>query len=877
MSMFRKPKRNVRQRQLDSDDENGGKNEEDESVTEIQSTIEKLKGTKKGSKKHKNQSANSNQDASEKKSSLLSFDDFDAEADDGEVFRVKKSSQSRRLMKQIKAERKLREKQDFSNDLPAAVPPPPPLPTTPMPPPPPSISTQPDLEEDIGIKLKSNLVINKLPDPVETQPRTLTGYEAEALHMEDEDLSDEDDEENGDKKKEAKDSLQEILDRGEIPDATAIFAARKKRQAAREKGGNTADVSSKAHSGFIGLRNNEDEISKSRNHDQDDDSDNDEERTIVMTGTRSDFDIKRESFKNANEYAGQGDDHYRWEEQQIRKVVKKGSSELRSLSPEDHNIPSTPYPSSPLSTNGGLIHNPPPASYNLPGIRDRIKARIENLTETYRAHCNEADKIVDEVILSQTTVEEKEKKLPATIRRHHFYQDLRGYLTDLVECFDEKLTQIRFVQDKYHKTKSDVQKKLLDRRREDVRDQMRELSKISSKPILNTAEENNEEWARQRRAAEREGRRRRRAQMRTSKMGQIAPHNDGMSSDDELPSLDQANIAQSRSEVENQARTIMSDVVEDFCSLNGVLSRMEEWKITDNTAYNEAYVSLCLHKMIAPLVTLQLLFWNPLEEHSNIEDMEWYAHVIMYSNKIEEVDDEAIKKDDDNMFLSYVMEKVVMVKINDMVKAAYDPLSSSQTLRLSQLIHKLKNTYSTLTGSSKQVRDLLTSVIEKFKSAIDHDVYIPLGYSKQALENPLSGHSVFLHRQFWSCFKLFKNVLCWHGLIADKILMDLSLSSLLYRYLLIGLGVTQNPVDCVFRSRQIVQAFPDEWKQGFRNNPEKMKNIIDLDRFTKYLITLGHTPSGMPRESVKEVVQLLKVLGATNEADSLEKKVLHNV
>ena len=73
---------------------------------------------------------------------------------------------------------------------------------------------------------------------------------------------------------------------------------------------------------------------------------------------------------------------------------------------------------------------------------------------------------------------------------------------------------------------------------------------------------------------------------------------------------------------------------------------------------------------------------------------------------------------EDNMFLSLVIEKVVLVKIINMVKAAYDPLSTSQTSRLKELLTKLRNTYPTLTGSSKQVKDFLTSVIDKFKAAI---------------------------------------------------------------------------------------------------------------------------------------------------------------
>jgi GC-rich sequence DNA-binding factor len=56
----------------------------------------------------------------------------------------------------------------------------------------------------------------------------------------------------------------------------------------------------------------------------------------------------------------------------------------------------------------------------------------------------------------------------------------------------------------------------------------------------------------------------------------------------------------------------MSDVVEDFSTLEGVKSRFEAWKEEDPEAYSDAFVSLCLPKIVSPLVRLQLLFWNPL-------------------------------------------------------------------------------------------------------------------------------------------------------------------------------------------------------------------------------------------------------------------------
>lgn len=55
----------------------------------------------------------------------------------------------------------------------------------------------------------------------------------------------------------------------------------------------------------------------------------------------------------------------------------------------------------------------------------------------------------------------------------------------------------------------------------------------------------------------------------------------------------------------------MSDVVDDFSTLEGVMSRFDAWKSEDPDSYNDAYVSLCLPKIFSPLVRLQLLFWNP--------------------------------------------------------------------------------------------------------------------------------------------------------------------------------------------------------------------------------------------------------------------------
>lgn len=58
---------------------------------------------------------------------------------------------------------------------------------------------------------------------------------------------------------------------------------------------------------------------------------------------------------------------------------------------------------------------------------------------------------------------------------------------------------------------------------------------------------------------------------------------------------------------------VFSDVVEDFSSLHEIKLRLEQWKFGSPKSYQQAYVSLCLPRLLVPLVRHQLLLWNPLE------------------------------------------------------------------------------------------------------------------------------------------------------------------------------------------------------------------------------------------------------------------------
>lgn len=53
--------------------------------------------------------------------------------------------------------------------------------------------------------------------------------------------------------------------------------------------------------------------------------------------------------------------------------------------------------------------------------------------------------------------------------------------------------------------------------------------------------------------------------------------------------------------------------MEEFGTLEGVMTNFEKWKFAHVDTYTEAFVPLCLPKIFGVFVKLALLRWNPLE------------------------------------------------------------------------------------------------------------------------------------------------------------------------------------------------------------------------------------------------------------------------
>lgn len=66
--------------------------------------------------------------------------------------------------------------------------------------------------------------------------------------------------------------------------------------------------------------------------------------------------------------------------------------------------------------------------------------------------------------------------------------------------------------------------------------------------------------------------------------------------------------------IESDARRVFDDVVEEFVSIDDILKRFSDWRKLDKTAYVEAYANMCLPKVLGPIIRMNMLLWNPLNE-----------------------------------------------------------------------------------------------------------------------------------------------------------------------------------------------------------------------------------------------------------------------
>ncbi|XP_040919999.1 GC-rich sequence DNA-binding factor 2 [Toxotes jaculatrix] len=640
-----------------------------------------------------------------------------------------------------------------------------------------------------------------------------------------------------------------------IPNAEEIQAARRQRRATR------------AQKEFIPLgRDGQSSAGSTPDHysrddeedraDDDDDEPDDHERRIEFAPR-----LKSIRERIAEKLGGSDDslsgtdeeEQELWEETQIGKGVKRWPGEQSPSGSESSSYSSSSrrdkQRQKKRSAGPRIPKTLPPISVSM--VKRRISGKLDSLKEVHRARQAELRRMEGDVESAKTSLDALEES--SSESQLKFYRSMTLYVHNLVECLREKVVEINSLELELHTLLSDQMEALLAQRRQKVKEQAESLQQLS----YSTDEQNGSSAS----GTETQ---------RAAGTAAEAEEDFDIPEDTQPSAEEEEQLQKKMAAILLKSQAVFSDVQDGFSDVKKILSRFEEWRASYSDSYHSAYISLCLPKLLNPIIRHQLLAWNPLKDASgDFENLPWFTAVetFCHGHGHEELDHI------DRQTLSNAIEKTVLPKITAFVELVWDPMSRQQSVCLTDVCHRLKEDYSIFEGEqSKPVKAFIEAVVRRLRSCVDDDVFIPL-YPKKLLEDRSSPQSRFREQQFWTAIKLLGNMGKWDLLLPETVLKEVMLDKLLNRYLMITLCSQTQSNNTVLTCKKIAESLPLSWFKG--------ENLClpQLQNFENHLIQKVHTickqqspQDPNTRSAVVEVLQVLSKLRCHNSIMAIAEK-----
>ncbi|XP_040314325.1 intron Large complex component GCFC2 isoform X1 [Herpailurus yagouaroundi] len=645
-----------------------------------------------------------------------------------------------------------------------------------------------------------------------------------------------------------------------IPDAAFIQAARRKRELARTQD-DYISLDVKHTSVITGMKKSSDEDPESEPDDH--------EKRIPFTPKPQTLrqrmaDETTPRNEETSDESQEDETQDIWERQQMRKAVRitKGRDLDLSYNSESQEVKKFDTSTSFPPVNLEIIKK----QLNTRKLKKREHfqthfMRLTLLQDTHRSHLREYEKYIQDVKSSKSTIQKLENSSNQALN-FKFYKSMKIYVENLIDCLNEKIISIQEIESSMHALLLKQAMTFMKRRQDELKHESTYLQQLSRKAETSTngslAVGEKTPWI----LEEIESRRSQRRQARA--LSGNCDHQEGTSSDDELSSADMIDFQKTQGEILRDHKKIFEDVHDDFCNIQNILLKFKQWREKFPDSYYEAFISLCIPKLLNPLIRLQLIDWNPLKfDAVGLKQMPWFTSIEEYMAS--SMEDSKKEDGSDKKILSAIINKTVIPRLTDFVEFIWDPLSTSQTTSLITHCTVILEELSTCGNEvSKGKQDLLKSIVLRVKKAIEDDVFIPL-YPKSTIENKTSPHSKFQERQFWSSVKLFRNILLWNGLLPDDTLQELGLGKLLNRYLMTALLTASPGPDVVKKCSQIAAYLPAKWFQS----SAMRTSIPQLENFIQFLLQSAQKLSRSEfRDEVKEIILILVKIKALNQAES---------
>ncbi|EIE81292.1 hypothetical protein G6F46_006843 [Rhizopus delemar] len=536
-----------------------------------------------------------------------------------------------------------------------------------------------------------------------------------------------------------------------IPDASAILAAKKKREQMRK-----GFTITEQDDGFIPLDDNNEteDTSGSRLVREEDDIADDGEAELdkyvggsfTINQGKAKFIEKerregvREMIEEAEQEDEQSEDMGRWEED----MIKYGGARTQRKENDPFAIP-TNYKQAQV-----------PESSVLPTLADvmsSLSLATNDLTFSTTQHEQNLAETQRSMDTLKRTKEDVEREIERGGGRYNYFQDLAQYVNDLGEFLDAKFPELEKLEEQVHDLVSSETEIILSRHWQDNVDDLllfadiqqldEEMEEENVDEFGRVKELRNSDAARRRRKEERQQRMSRQADLAEESVEDLIKEQ-GLWTDDEMQDDEQRDNKLQAIETAG-IDALMEDVSEEFRSLGAVKEKFEAWKTTYYEDYQKAFGSLSLPGAFEFYIRLELITWNPFLDPAEFDSMEWHKILSEYGLSSEH-------EDPDTEMLNKVVEKSMIKKI----KSLLDTLNvrSSRQMRYASQVMEQVSYY--IDPSEKAYKELANEFVDVFQRQMSRIVEM---IEKSSLKSNLDKEGTEAKKRFfWSQCKYLKTL-----------------------------------------------------------------------------------------------------------------------
>uniref|UniRef100_A0A0K0CUU7 GCFC domain-containing protein n=1 Tax=Angiostrongylus cantonensis TaxID=6313 RepID=A0A0K0CUU7_ANGCA len=401
-------------------------------------------------------------------------------------------------------------------------------------------------------------------------------------------------------------------------------------------------------------------------------------------------------------------------------------------------------------------------------ILSKLKSAVVDREERLNTRRYEVKKIEDTLEENKATIVKMESDIPLLANKYAMYQELRAYCRSLLDCLNEKVSEINELGDKRQALAKARVERLARRRRRDMRDAYSDCVTAAAGKNPSTTRTPDAMI----RVAERDARRARRRREREGTLAGVS-HEEGLSSDDDEPTSQQLADQQAAAEIDVALRMVFVDALDDYAHLRKVLDRMIDWFAVDTGEGNTDVDSK--HEVVKGIIPL-------------------------------------------------IIEKVVLPYLTDVVNVEWEPMSLKQSKRLGAVLSGLSDYPKLNLEDSKSFAALAVAVKAKITAAIDDDLFVPI-YSKQSIKNPATGCAAFLDRQYWAAIKLIRGLKAFSSFLNPASRLELVLDGVINRVCVVALetGILDD-LSCERKVRALLAEIPEEMIESAK--PDSFRNLI---------------------------------------------------